>query len=158
MRICGNYKVTVNAISKLDYNPIHKAEDLFTTLVGGEKFTKLDLSRTYQQLLQKDHSKKYKAIDTHRGLFQYKRLPYGISSAPGIFQRTMKNLLQGIPFVIVRFDDILVPGVKNGEHIANLEEVLKRLSNAGERLKVSKCVFIAPEVTYLEERINREGV
>ena len=125
IRICGDYKVTMNAVSKLDNYPIPKAEDLFTTLGGGEKFTKLDLS-------------------TSR-LFQYNRLPYGISSAPGIFQRTMENLLQGIPYVIVRVDDILVSGENYEEHIANLEEVLKRLSSAGAMLKKTKCVFMAPE-------------
>ena len=73
---------------------------------------------------------------------------------PGIFQRTMENLLQGIPFVIVRVDDILVSGTNDEEHIANLEEILKRLSNAEARLKMSKCVFMAPEVSYLGQRIN----
>ena len=145
VRICGDYRVTVNAVSKLDNYPIPKAEDLFTTYGGGEKFTKLDLSQAYQQLPLEDDSKNYTTINTHRGLFQYNRLPYGISSAPGIFQRTMENLLQGIPFVIVRVDDILVSGANDEEHIANLEEVLKRFSNAGTRLKMSKCVFLAPE-------------
>ena len=158
VRICGDYKVTVNAVSKLDNYPIPKAEDLFTTLGGGEKFTKLDLSQAYQQLPLDDDSKKYTTINTHRGLFQYNRLPYGISSAPGIFQRTMENLLQGIPYVIVRVDDILVSGANDEEHIANLEEVLKRLSNAGAKLKKSKCVFMASEITYLGQRINREGI
>ena len=131
---------------------------MFTTLGGGEKFTKLDLSEAYQQLPLDEDSKKYTTINTHRGLLQYNRLPYGISSAPGIFQRTMENLLQGIPYVIVRIDDILVSGANDEEHIANLEEVLKRLSDAGARLKKSKYVFIAPEVTYLGQRINQEGI
>ena len=153
VRICGDYKVTVNAVSKLDNYPIPKAEDLFTTL-GGEKFTKLDLSQAYQQLPLDDDSKKYTTINTHRGLFQYNRFLYGISSAPGIFQRTMENLLQGIPYVTVRVDDILVLGANDEEHITNLEEVLKRLSNTGARLKKSKCMFMASEVTYLGQRIN----
>ena len=150
--------MTVNAVSKLHNYPIPKAEDLFTTLGGREKLTKLDLSQAYQQLPLVDPSKKYKTINIHRGLFQYNRLPYGISSASGILHTTMENLLQGIPFVIVRVDDILVSGANDGEHIVNLEEVLKRLSNAGARLKMSKRVFMAPEVTYLEQRINREGI
>ena len=158
IRICGDYKVTVNSVSKLDNYPIPKAEDLFATLGGGEKFTKLDLSQAYQQLPLEEDSKKYTTINTHRGLFQYNRLPYGISSAPGIFQRTMENLVQGSPYVIVRVDDILVSGENDEEHIANLEEVLKRLSNAGARLKKAKCVFMAPEVIYLGQRINREGI
>ena len=158
IRICGDYKVTANAISKLDNYLIPKAEDLFTTLGGGEKFTKLDFKQAYQQLLLHDDSKKYTTINTHRGLFQYNRLPYGISSAPGIFQRTMENVLQGISFVIVRVDDILVSGQNDEQHIANLEEVLKRLSGAGLRLNEKKCIFMAPEVIYLGQRVNRHGI
>ena len=107
-RICGDYKTTVNLVSKLDSYPIPKVEDLLATLGGGDKFTKLDMSQAYQQLLLDDESKQYTTINTHKGLFQYNRVPYGVSSAPGIFQRNMENLLQKIPYVIVRVDDILV--------------------------------------------------
>lgn len=93
VRICGDYKVTVNRVSKLDNYPIPKTEDLFAVLGGGEHFSKLDLSQAYQQLELDEESKKYTTINTNNGLFQYNRLPFGISSAPGIFQRTIENLL-----------------------------------------------------------------
>ena len=89
-------------------------EDLLATLGGGEKFTKLEMNQAYQQLQLDDESKRYTTINTHKGLFQYNRLPYGISSAPGIFQRNMENLLQNIPYVIVLVDDILVSGLRPG--------------------------------------------
>ena len=79
-------------MSKLDRYPIPKVKDLFAKLSGGKTFTKLDLSQTYQQLLL-DDSKKYAVINTHKCLYQYTRLPYGVSSAPGIFQRTMETLM-----------------------------------------------------------------
>ena len=107
IRICGDYKTTVNQVSKVDNYPIPKVEDLLATLGGREKFTKLDMSQAYQQLQLEAESKQYTTINTHKGLFQYNRLPYGVSSAPGIFQRNMENLLQNIPYVIVRVDDIL---------------------------------------------------
>ena len=95
--ICGDFvKQTINPVSKLDRYPIPKVEDLFAKLSGGKA---LDLSQAYQQLLLDDDSKKYAVINTHKGLYQYTRLPYGVSSAPGIFQRTMENLLKGIPGV-----------------------------------------------------------
>ena len=97
VRICGDYKMTVNKVSKLDNYPIPKSEDLFASLNGGQQFTKLDMSQAYQQLKLDEHSKQYTTINTHKGLFRYNRLPYGISSAPGIHQRVMENLLQGIP-------------------------------------------------------------
>ncbi|KAK3709328.1 hypothetical protein QZH41_006929 [Actinostola sp. cb2023] len=101
IRICGDYKCTVNQVSKLDNYPIPKTEDLLATLGGGNKFTKLDMSQAYQQMTLDEQSKSYTTINTHKGLYQYNRLPFGISSAPGIFQRTMESLLQGIPHVIV---------------------------------------------------------
>ena len=86
LRICGDFKVTVNQVSKLDKYPIPKIDDLFAQLAGGKMFTKLDMSQAYQQLVLEEDSRKYVVINTHRGLFRYNRLPFGISSAPGIFQ------------------------------------------------------------------------
>ncbi|XP_062401725.1 LOW QUALITY PROTEIN: uncharacterized protein K02A2.6-like [Sardina pilchardus] len=158
IRICGDYKVTVNPVSKLDNYPIPKTEDLLAVLGGGHKFTKLDMSQAYQQLPLEENSKTFTTINTHRGLYQYTRLPYGVSSAPGIFQRTMDNLLQGLPQVVVRVDDILVTGKDDASHLQNLGTVLSRLNAAGLRLKREKCIFMAPEVVYLGYRINHAGI
>ena len=70
-------------------------------------------------------SKKYVVINTHKGLFHHTRLPYGISSAPGIFQRVMDNLLQGIPGVVGYLDDILISAESESAHLQVLEEVEK---------------------------------
>jgi len=96
--------------SKLDNYPISKTEDLLATIGGGEKYSKFDMRQAYQQLVLDEESKKYLIINTHKGLLAYNRLPYGVSSAPGIFHRVMENLLQGIPFTVVRVDDVLVLG------------------------------------------------
>lgn len=74
-------------------------------------------------------------VNTHRGLFQYNRLPFGVLSAPGIFQRVMESILSGIPNVVVYLDDILVTGPTGGAHLAALEEVLRRLQATGLCLK-----------------------
>ena len=89
VRICGDFKLTVNQASKLDRYPIPRIDDLFATLAGGESFTKLDMSQAFQQILLDEESKSYVVINTHKGLFRYNRLPFGVSSAPGIFQRVM---------------------------------------------------------------------
>ena len=91
--ICSDFKQTVNPVSKLDKYPIPKVEDLFATLAGGRVFSKVNLSQAYQQLLLDEESKKLMVINTQKGLFRYTRLPFGISSAPGIFQRAMESVL-----------------------------------------------------------------
>ncbi len=68
MRICGDYKLTVNQASKLEQYPIPKLEDLLEKLAGGETYSKLDLSHAYQQVIL-DESKRYITLNTHKGLF-----------------------------------------------------------------------------------------
>lgn len=85
VRICGDYKVSINPWLEVDQYPIPKPQDLFTKLAGGKKFTKLDLSQAYQQVELDESSKQYLTINTHKGLYQVNRLPYGVASAPAIF-------------------------------------------------------------------------
>jgi len=89
---CGDFKLTVNQASKLDWYPIPWMEDLFTQLAGGKVFSKLDLSQAYQQVLLDEESQDYTVINTQRGLFRYCRLPFGISSAPGTYHPKSKKM------------------------------------------------------------------
>ena len=139
VRICGDYKLTVNQASKADNYPLPKIDDLFASLAGGKTFSKLDLANAYKQIPLDEQSKKIVAINTHKGLFQYNRLPFGVSAAPSIFQRTMETLLQGLPGVCIYLDDILIIGKTDQEHLNNLSAVLQRLSAAGMKLKPEKC-------------------
>ena len=111
----------MNPVSKLDRYPIPKVEVLFAALGGGKLFSKIDLTQAYQQLPLDDESKQYVVINTHKGLFRYTRLPFGISSAPGIFQRVIESVLQGIPGVITYLDNILVSGATEEEHLKTLD-------------------------------------
>ena len=96
-------------------------------------------------------------VNTHKGLFRYDRLPFGIASAPAIFQRVMECLLKGIPGVIVYLDDILITGSSTEEHLATLDKVFQMLQDAGLKLKQNKCVFLATSVTYLGHRPDTQG-
>ncbi|XP_064465302.1 uncharacterized protein K02A2.6-like [Ornithodoros turicata] len=158
VRVCGDFKVTVNPVTQLEKYPIPRIEDLWNTLSGGEKFTKLDLRDAYQQVILAEESRRYVTISTHIGLFQYTRLPFGVSSAPAIFQREMENLFRGLPHVAVYFDDILVTGRNDTEHMRNLHCVLARLRDVGLKLKFDKCHFFVPEVNYLGHIISKEGL
>ena len=158
VRICGDYKVTVNRVAKLDVYPLPRIKDLFASLTGGKKFSKFDLAHAYQQVQLDDDSKKFTTINTHKGLYQYTSVPFGIASAPAIFQRTMEGILQGIPNVSVYIDDILITGKSDEEHLKTLEEVLSRLKQAGLRLKRSKCELMLPSLEYLGHSISAAGL
>ena len=86
-------------------------------------------------------------INTHKGLFRYTRLPFRISSVPGIFQQVIKSLLQGIRGIAVYLDDIPITGDIEQDHLTTLEEVLSRLDRAG--VKREKCEFMRPSVMFL---------
>ena len=128
--------------SKLNGYPLPKAEDLFTTLMGGQTFTKLDLTNADAQMELDDDSKPCPCINTHRGLHMYNRCPFGIHSAAPIFQRKMETLLKTVPKTVVFQDDILVTGKSQQEHLENPNKVLNRLSQAGLRLRHEKFTSI----------------
>ena len=157
-RSCGDFKVVVNQALMVNQYPLPNAEDLFTTLAGGKKFTKLDLSQAYLQLQLEPESQKYCTINTHRGLYRFNRLPFGISSAPAIFQKIMDTILQGIPRTLCYIDDILVTGANDEEHLKNLAEVFERLHKYGIRMCKQKCYFMQDSVEYLGHRVDAEGI
>ena len=125
---------------------------------GGKYFSKLDLQDAYLQLPLDTASKQYIAINTHCGLFQYNRLLFGIASAPAIFQRHMKMLLQGLDGVSVYLNDVLVVGCTFDEHQNRLPEVLPNLENSGMRLNKQKCFFLCPSIEYLGHVVDEEGI
>ena len=158
VRLCGDYKLTVNRAAKTDTYPLPRIEDLFASLAGGTVFSKLDLAQAYLQVPLDEASKKYVTVNTHRGLFQYNRLPFGVASTPSIFHRIMENVLQGLTGVCAYLDDILVSGKTPEDHMQNLEAVLERLEQAGLRLKRAKCLFMFPSVEYLGFQISAKGL
>ena len=103
LRVCGNYKMMVNQCADVDQYPLPNTEDLFATLAGGQVFSKIDLSHAYQQVEVDEDSQKYLTINTHKGLYRYKRLLFGVSSASAIFQRIVDQLLQGVKFTVLPF-------------------------------------------------------
>jgi len=116
IRICGDYKLTAYKASQVEQYPIPKIDELLSTLSKGVTFSHLNMSQAYQQLELDSQSKEVVTINTHKGLFTHNRLPFGVSSAPGIFQRIIESLLQGIPHVLTYLDDILVTGQSSEEH------------------------------------------
>ena len=84
-RLCGDYKATLNAFLEVDQHPLPKPEEIFASLAGGQRFTTLDLSQAYQQLVLDEAAKELVTVSTHQGLYRYTCLYFGVASAPAIF-------------------------------------------------------------------------
>jgi hypothetical protein len=158
VRLCGDFKTTVNPDLIVDSYPLPRIEDVFATLGGGKTFTKLDLKQAYLQMEVEESSKKYLTINTHKGLFQYNRLLFGIASAPAIWQRTIEQVLQGCKGVQVLLDDMIITGSTEEEHLENLRAVLSRLQERGLKVNPDKCEFMQSEVTFCAHRIDATGI
>lgn len=158
IRICGDFKVTVNPQLLIEQYPIPRVEELFHRLQGGKQFSKIDLSDAYLQLELDDESKQLMVITTPFGLFQYQRLPFGVASAPAIFQKFIEQLTCDLPHVSSYLDDILVTGTNEDEHLKNLEEMFRRMSDANLRVNLSKCQFFKSEVEYVGHIIDAAGI
>lgn len=98
------------------------------------------MSHAYQQMLLDEPSLNYYQ-STHKGLFQPSRLMYGVASAPGIFQREIEKIFQGMPFVACYQDDILIGGTDLHHHIENLRKVSTKLKESGLTLNRNKSNF-----------------
>ena len=106
-------------------------------------------------MILEDKSQQQVTINMHKGLYQYTRLPFGVASAPAIFQKTMDIILQG---VICYIDDILITGANDKDQYQNLEEVLRRLKHHGITARKGKCAFMCESVEYLGNKISKEGL
>ena len=134
-----------------------RVEELLAKMNGGQTFSKLDLSQAYLQIPLDEDSQKLVAINTHRGLFTYTRMPYGIASAPAYFQSVMDKVLQGVNCGCY-LDDIVVTGKNMEEHMENLTSVMDRLRQYGFRLQEKKCEFFRPSIKYLGQVIDKNGI
>ncbi|XP_021379798.1 uncharacterized protein K02A2.6-like [Mizuhopecten yessoensis] len=158
IRTCGDFKVTVNFMLQVDKYPLPKIEDIFANLPGGKHFTKLDLRHAYLQMEVAEEDKEYLTINTHRGLFRYNRLVFGIASAPANWQRTMEQVLQGIPGVQCIIDDMIITGRTDDEHLRNLAEVLGRLEKYGLHANIDKCNIFKEKIEFCGHVIDGEGL
>ena len=158
VRICADFKQTLNPATETDHYPPPVIRDLFAQLSGGQRFSKLDLRNAYLQLPLDEQSQACCTINTLRGLMRYTRLPFGVKAAPGIFQRTIESVLRGVPHCVAYFDDVLITGANDYEHIKNLTEALKRLHESGLKCNKAKCTFMAESVEYLGHRIDANGL
>ena len=158
IRICGDYKCTVNPQLEVPKHPMPTLEDILAKLPDMKLFCKLDLSTAYLQMTLDEESQKMTVLNTPRGLLKMKRLPYGIAASPAIFQSTMEKVLEGLPGVTCFQDDVLVAGPTEAETLERLSETLKRLKKWKLVLKRKRCEFMMKSIRYLGVELSGDGV
>jgi hypothetical protein len=98
------------------------------------------------------------AFKTPFGLFEYKMMPFGLTNAPSFFMAAMNDVLQGLSFVSVYLNDILIFSKTPEEHITHVTAVLNKIKEHGFFLKLAKCEFFQTSITYLGPLINCDGI
>lgn len=158
VRLCVDFKVSLNQVIENEHYPLPQAEDIFASLAGDNWFSVVDLASAYQQLVVAEESQHLLTVSTHKGLYRLRRLPFGLSSAPAIFQAAIDQIISGLPGTVAYLDDVLVGGSTREEAYRRLEMVLQRLQEYGVKCNEGKCKFLQKEVEYLGFILTSEGI
>ena len=158
LRLCGDYKVSVNPTLETVEYALPKVSDIFAKLNGSTVFSTLDLASAYNQLSLTEEARQLTTINTPYGLFRYTTLPFGIATAPALFQRVIDTVLADLPRTFGYLDDIIVGGTDVEDHWKNLTLVLNRLLEFGIKLNKAKCNLECSEVEYLGHRLSGDGL
>jgi hypothetical protein len=158
IRLCGDYKTGVNPqLEQVEY-ALPRVEDIFASMNGCRYFSKLDLSAAYNQINLDEQAQMLTTINTPKGLFAHRVLPFGVATAPAIFQRTIDRMLAGLQATFGYLDDLIVGGATEKQHDENLRRLLERLAEHHVLLNRDKCIFGAMQVEYLGHIISGEGL
>lgn len=150
----------VNKATVKDSYPLPRVDESLDFLARGKYISTLDLARGYWQVSMAPASRPKTAFISHKGLYQFKVMPFGLSNAPATFQRLMNTVLAGLIYncCVVYLDDIVVASPTFEQHLKDLGNVLSRLSEAGLSLKLEKCHFCKPSLRYLGYVVTPEGL
>ena len=150
----------LNKISINDAFPLPLIQDLIDSFTGCTYFSVLDLTQAYWQVKVKNEDVQKTAFITSSGLYEFKRMPFGLSSAPATLQRYLQKVFEKHLFksLVIYLDDILVFSKSFEEHLNHLEQVFEILSEYNLRLKKSKCNFATNQIKYLGFVISGDGI
>ena len=157
IRICVDLRKLNEAVKRERYI-LPTLEDVAPKLAGARVFSKLDASSGYWQIPLHPESSRFTTFITPSGRFFFRRLPFGITSAPEIFQKRMANLLKDQEGVAAIQDDIIVFGRSVAEHDARLQQVFATIEKSGLKLNEKKCEIRKPKICYFGNVVSEEGM
>ncbi|KAK7096429.1 hypothetical protein V1264_005727 [Littorina saxatilis] len=157
VRLCVDLTKLNESVRRENF-PLPSTDQLLAQLSGAKVFSKLDCNSGFYQIPLDEDSQLLTTFITPFGRYCYTRLPFGISSGPEVFQRTMTQLLSGQSGVICDIDDLLIYGRNQKEHDDNLDHVLRKLENAGVTLNAEKCQFSKETIKFLGHVVSRDGI
>ena len=156
IRLCVDMREANKAVMR-ERHLTPTIDDIIHDLNGNTIFSKLDLRSGYHQLELHPDSRYITTFSTHAGLWRYKRLNFGISSASEVFQNTIQTVLQGIPGVCNISDDIFVFS-KPEDHHKTLDAALRRLHDNGLTINLSKCEFYQTTIKFYGYIFSKDGL
>jgi hypothetical protein len=139
------------------HEPIPTPQELRHELKGSDRFSKLDMTHCFHQFEIEEKSRKLFTFRTPWGLYRYTRMVMGNSPASSECHRRIRKVLTGCTGVVQIKDDILVHG-KGDQHDGRLEEVLKRLQQAGLTLRREKCELGKAETVWFGHVFSAHGM
>jgi len=159
IRLCVDYRA-LNKRTSRDAYPLPLPDDVQDQLASSTIFSTLDLRCGYWQVPvhPDDQAKTAFSPGPGMGLYEFCCMPFGLTGAPGSFQRLMDTVLHGLPFVVIYLDDILIHSADPIEHAAHLQQVFSKLQSAGLTLKGSKCHIGMSSVSYLGHTFSAHGM
>ena len=157
IRMCVDLTMLNRGVQRELY-PLPRVSDMLSQLSTGQLFTKLDANSGFWQIILEEESQLLTTFLTPWGRFCYNRMPFGISSAPEFFQKSMEKILHGLEGVICMMDDILIFGKNSKEHWKRVRLALERIRDSGMTLKKEKCQFGMTEVKFLGHLVSVQGI
>ncbi len=153
VRICLD-PVDLNKEVKRQHCPVPTAQELFARIGKVKYFSTLDATSGFLQIPLTEESSYMTTFATPFGRYRFLRLPFGISSAPEVYQQTMEQFFGDLVDVEIYFDDFFVWGETREEHDRRLKAVFDRRVKVNLKLNATKCKFLLPEPPWIGHVIS----
>lgn len=150
-RLCIDYSQTINQYTELNAYPIPKMEDMVHDLAKYKVFSTFDLKSAYHQINIKESERKYTAFEGAGKLYQFCRVPFGVTNGVAVFQRAMDKLVEdeNLKDTYPYLDNITVAGTTQAEHDENVQKFFEVVNKRNLTLNESKSVMFVPTISVL---------